>query len=126
MYSLHISPGLFVSHLDLNSMNMDVIPCHITLACTDQNARDLLVSTLTDLIQYQTQNEQQSPDIDQCHTKNESISLDFFSQPDSNSLDKHGNTSLSSLPLRKDTLDVKILLLSFLLLLRSLRNWLNG
>ncbi|CAH8605352.1 unnamed protein product [Schistosoma curassoni] len=90
---------------DLNSMNMDVIPCHITLACTDQNARDLLVSTLTDLIQYQTQNEQQSPDIDQCHTKNESISLDFFSQPDSNSLDKHGNTSLSSLPLRKDTLD---------------------
>ncbi|CAH8588581.1 unnamed protein product [Schistosoma intercalatum] len=90
---------------DLNSMNMDVIPCQITLACTDQNARDLLVSTLTDLIQYQTQNEQQSPDIDQCHTKNESISLDFFSQPDSSSLDKHGNTSLSSLPLRKDTLD---------------------
>uniref|UniRef100_A0A094ZVG3 Rho guanine nucleotide exchange factor 7 n=1 Tax=Schistosoma haematobium TaxID=6185 RepID=A0A094ZVG3_SCHHA len=90
---------------DLNSMNMDVIPCQITLACTDQNARDLLVSTLTDLIQYQTQNEQQSPDIDQCHTKNESISLDFFSQPDSNSLDRHGNTSLSSLPLRKDTLD---------------------
>ncbi|CAH8609275.1 unnamed protein product [Schistosoma bovis] len=90
---------------DLNSMNMDVIPCQITLACTDQNARDLLVSTLTDLIQYQTQNEQQSPDIDQCHTKNESISLNFFSQPDSNSLDKHGNTSLSSLPLRKDTLD---------------------
>ncbi|RTG84869.1 Rho guanine nucleotide exchange factor 7 [Schistosoma bovis] len=90
---------------DLNSMNMDVIPCQITLACTDQNARDLLVSTLTDLIQYQTQNEQQSPDIDQCHTKNESISLDFFSQPDTNSLDKHGNTSPSSLPLRKDTLD---------------------
>ncbi|CAH8606769.1 unnamed protein product [Schistosoma margrebowiei] len=90
---------------DLNSMNMDVIPCQITLACTDQNARDLLVSTLTDLIQYQTQNEQQSPDIDQCHIKNESISLDFFSQPDASSLDKHGNTSLSSLPLRKDTLD---------------------
>ncbi|CAH8621650.1 unnamed protein product [Schistosoma rodhaini] len=89
---------------DLNSMNMDVIPCQITLACTDQNARDLLVSTLTDLIQYQTQNEQ-SPNIDQCHIKNDSISLDFWSQPDSSSLDKHENTSQSSLPLRKDTLD---------------------
>ncbi|CAI2732079.1 unnamed protein product [Schistosoma spindalis] len=97
---------------DLNSMNMDVIPCQITLACTDQNARDLLVSTLTDLIQYQTQNEQQLPDIDQGHIKDESISLDFFSQPDSSSLDKHGNTSLSSLPLQKDTLDNEHLKLS--------------
>ncbi|XP_018646572.1 pak-interacting exchange factor, beta-pix/cool-1, putative [Schistosoma mansoni] len=83
---------------DLNSMNMDVIPCQITLACTDQNARDLLVSTLTDLIQYQTQNEQ-SPNIDQCHIKNDSISLDFWSQPDSSSLDKHENTSQTPRPL---------------------------
>ncbi|KAF8562238.1 hypothetical protein P879_05969, partial [Paragonimus westermani] len=35
-----------------------VHPCRISLRCTDQNARDLLVSTLTDLIQYQTHIEQ--------------------------------------------------------------------
>ncbi|KAA0194061.1 putative Pak-interacting exchange factor beta-pix/cool-1 [Fasciolopsis buskii] len=37
-------------------------PCRISLTCTDQNARDLLVSTLTDLIHYQTQMEQMHPD----------------------------------------------------------------
>ncbi|KAA3679091.1 Rho guanine nucleotide exchange factor 7 [Paragonimus westermani] len=35
-----------------------VHPCRISLRCTDQNARDLLVSTLTDLIHYQTHIEQ--------------------------------------------------------------------
>ncbi|CAH8863301.1 unnamed protein product [Trichobilharzia szidati] len=45
---------------DPNSTSMDFTPpCQISLACTDQNARDLMVSTLTDLIQYQIQNEQQ-------------------------------------------------------------------
>ncbi|TPP67740.1 hypothetical protein FGIG_04350, partial [Fasciola gigantica] len=47
---------------DISSEPDSIQPCRISLTCTDQNARDLLVSTLTDLIHYQTQMEQTRPD----------------------------------------------------------------
>ncbi|VDP84438.1 unnamed protein product [Echinostoma caproni] len=61
--------GCFETETDIDLLVTDVSfeseptrPCRISLTCTDQNARDLLVSTLTDLIQYQSQMEQTRPD----------------------------------------------------------------
>ncbi|VDQ10516.1 unnamed protein product [Trichobilharzia regenti] len=62
-------------------------PCQISLACTDQNARDLMVSTLTDLIQYQIQNEQQQQQTmytEHICTENENIPADSCNLSDQN------------------------------------------
>ncbi|TNN10845.1 Rho guanine nucleotide exchange factor 7 isoform 3 [Schistosoma japonicum] len=99
--------------VDHSSTNIKVIPCQITLTCTDQNARDLLVSTLTDLIQYQILNEQQEPtDIDQSHEINGSIYFDYFSQRDFIDMNNQENISYVSSPSRKDDLEGERLELS--------------
>nr|CAH8863128.1 unnamed protein product [Trichobilharzia regenti] len=75
---------------DPNSTSMDFTPpppCQISLACTDQNARDLMVSTLTDLIQYQIQNEQQQQQTmytEHICTENENIPADSLNLSDQN------------------------------------------
>ncbi|CAH8540148.1 unnamed protein product [Schistosoma turkestanicum] len=91
---------------DAHSMHVvDTIPCQMTLACTDQNARDLLVSTLTDLIQYQIHNEQQTPSMDSsCPVKMEPNSADdcFNSQLNANPCE---TMVQNALPVRKDNVE---------------------